>query len=439
GIAFPGPDLPGVEVIYPDIAFLEEERTNLEGIVVTHAHEDHFGALVELWPRLRVPVFATAFTAGLLKAKLASEPGAEAIPVTVVAPGERFTLGPFHVELVNVAHSIPEANAVAITTDLGTVLHTGDWKLDDRPAIGAPTDAARLSALGDAGVLALVGDSTNAMREGRSPGEAEVAVEIADIIRTARGRVAFTAFSSNAGRIRSIALAAARAGRDVVVVGRAMRRVIDVARDFRMLEGLPPFLDEEALPYLPREKVVAILTGSQGEPRAALARAAADEHKNVELVAGDIVVFSSRTIPGNEVAVNRIVNQLTLRGVRIVTDRDRLVHVSGHPRRDELREMYRWVRPRIAVPVHGEPMHLAAHAELADEMGVPDVLAIENGTMIRLAPGRPEEVDEVAAGRLYRDGALVGGLEAMGIVERRRLAFAGHVSASVVIDARGDL
>jgi ribonuclease J len=439
GIAFAGPDLPGVEVIYPDIAFLEEERGSLEGIVVTHAHEDHFGALIDLWPRLRVPVFATAFTAGLLKAKLASEPGAEPIPVTVVAAGERFTLGPFHLELINVTHSIPEANALALTTPLGTVIHTGDWKLDDHPTVGAPTDITRFQALGDAGVLALVGDSTNAMREGRSPGEAEVAREIADIIRTARGRVAVTTFSSNVGRIRSIARAAAECGRDVVVVGRAMRRVIDVAIELGMLDGAPPFLDEEALPYLPRDKVVAVLTGSQGEPRAALARAAEDAHKNVELVPGDIVVFSSRTIPGNEVAVNRIINQLTLRGIRVITDRDRLVHVSGHPRRDELREMYRWVRPAIAVPVHGEPMHLAAHAELADEMGVKTVLAIENGTMIRLAPGEPEEVDEVAAGRLYRDGTLVGGLEAVGVVERRRLAFAGHVAAALVLDMKGDL
>ncbi|KAB2863189.1 MAG: ribonuclease J, partial [Bauldia sp.] len=398
GIAFAGPDVPGVDIVYPDIAYLEEERANLEGILITHAHEDHFGALIDLWPRLRVPVFATAFTAGLLKAKLASEPGAETIPITVVAAGQRFTVGPFHVEYINVAHSIPEANALALHTPLGTVLHTGDWKLDDDPAVGEPTNAARLRALGDAGVLALVGDSTNAMRDGRSPGETEVTREIAEIIRTARGRVAFTSFSSNVGRIRSIALAAASCRRDVVVVGRAMRRVIDVATELGMLDGVPPFLDEEALPYLPREKIVALLTGSQGEPRAALARAAADEHKNVELAPGDIVVFSSRAIPGNEVAINRIINQFTMRGIRVITDRDRLVHVSGHPRRDELREMYRWVRPTIAVPVHGEAMHLAAHADLADEMGVKTVLAIENGTMIRLAPGPAEEIDDVAAG-----------------------------------------
>ena len=439
GIAFAGPDVPGVDIVYPDIAYLEEERANLEGILITHAHEDHFGALIDLWPRLRVPVFATAFTAGLLKAKLASEPGAETIPITVVAAGQRFTVGPFHVEYINVAHSIPEANALALHTPLGTVLHTGDWKLDDDPAVGEPTNAARLRALGDAGVLALVGDSTNAMRDGRSPGETEVTREIAEIIRTARGRVAFTSFSSNVGRIRSIALAAASCRRDVVVVGRAMRRVIDVATELGMLDGVPSFLDEEALPYLPREKIVALLTGSQGEPRAALARAAADEHKNVELAPGDIVVFSSRAIPGNEVAINRIINQFTMRGIRVITDRDRLVHVSGHPRRDELREMYRWVRPTIAVPVHGEAMHLAAHADLADEMGVKTVLAIENGTMIRLAPGPAEEIDDVAAGRLYKDGKLVGGLDAVGVPERRRLAFAGHVAASIVLDAKGGL
>lgn len=439
GIAFPGPDLPGVDVIFPDISYLEEERTNLAGIIITHAHEDHFGALIDLWPRLRVPVFATAFTAGLLQAKMASEPGAEKIPVTIVAPGEKFTVGPFHIEYINVAHSIPESHSLAIRTPLGVVIHSGDWKLDDTPVLGAPTDAARLQALGGEGVLAFIGDSTNAIRDGRSPSEAEVAKELADIIRTTRGRIAFTAFSSNVGRLKAIARGAASARRDVVIVGRAMRRALDVAGELGMLEGLPPFLDEEAFLHLPRDRVVAILTGSQGEPRAALARIAEGEHKNVELGSGDTVVFSSRTIPGNEVPVNRIVNQLILRGIRVITDRDRLVHVSGHPRRDELRAMYGWLRPRIAIPVHGEPLHLAAHAELAREMGVPEVFKIVNGAMVRLAPGPAEVVDEIAAGRLYRDGRLVGDVDGMGITERRRLAFAGHVAVALTVDSKGSL
>ena len=439
GIGFPGDEAPGADVIFPDISYLEEERINLAGILITHAHEDHYGALIELWPRLRVPVFATAFTAGLLNAKIASEPGADVIPVTIVAPGGRFKVGPFEVEYINVAHSIPEANALAIRTPLGLVLHSGDWKLDDTPVVGLPTDEARLREIGEEGVLALVCNSTNAYRDGRSPSEQEVAREIEEIVASARGRVAFTTFSSNVGRIYSIAVAAAKAGREVVVVGRAIRRMLDVAGELGMLAGLPPFLDEEAFQHLPRGKVLALLTGSQGESRAALARIAADDHRHVSFDKGDLIVFSSRAIPGNEVPINRIINALVGRGVRVITDRDRLVHVSGHPRREEMRHFYGWLKPEISVPVHGEAMHLAAHAELAEELGVKTVLRIENGTMVRLAPEAPGVVDEIAAGRLYRDGRLIGTLEGMGIAARRRLAFSGHVSVSVVIDAKGGL
>jgi ribonuclease J len=259
------------------------------------------------------------------------------------------------------------------------------------------------------------------------------------VIKGARGRIAFTTFSSNVSRLRSIALGARAAGREVVVIGRAIRRMLDVAGELGMLEGLPPFLEEEAYQHLPRNRVVALVTGSQGEPRAALARIASEEHRNVALERGDTLVFSSRTIPGNEVAVNRIMNTLVARGVRIVTDRERLVHVSGHPRRDEMREMYGWIKPAIAVPVHGEAMHLAAHAELAADMGVPIVKVIGDGDVLRLAPAPVEKVDEVEAGRLFRDGTLIGGLEGMGIPGRRRLAFAGHVAVSVVLDERGEV
>jgi ribonuclease J len=439
GVAFAHGDLPGVDLVFPDISYLEEERTNLAGIVITHAHEDHFGALIDLWPRLRVPVYATAFTAHLLAAKLASEPGAGLVPITVVSAGDRITVGPFEVEYINVAHSIPESHALAIRTPLGTVVHSGDWKLDDTPSVGPPTDEPRLRAIGQEGVLALVCDSTNAMRDGRSPSETEVGRELAEIIGTAKGRVAFTTFASNVGRLRSIASAAAKAGRDEVVCGRAMRRVINVATDLGLLDGMPPFLDEEAFAYLPREKVVALLTGSQGEPRAALARVAADDHPRIELTAGDTVVFSARAIPGNEIEINRIINALTTRGIRVITDRDRLVHVSGHPRRDELRTMYAWLNPPVAIPIHGEAMHLAAHADLARELGVKTVLTIENGEMVRLAPPPVIQVDEMVAGRLYKDGRLVGDLDGVGVPERRRLAFSGHVAVSIVVDDRGDV
>ena len=440
GVAFAHSDLPGVDLIFPDIAYLEEERANLVGIVITHAHEDHFGALIDLWPRLKVPVYATAFTANLLAAKIASEPGAARVPINLVKAGDRIALGPFEVEYINVAHSIPESHSLAIRTPLGLVVHSGDWKLDDQPTVGLPTDAARFRALGEEGVLALIGDSTNAMREGRSPSETEVERELAEIIRTAKGRrVAFTTFASNVGRLRSIALAAAEAGRDVVVVGRAMRRVVDVATELGLLDDTPPFLDQDAYGYLPRDKVVVLLTGSQGEPRAALARVAFDDHPRIELTHGDIVVFSARAIPGNEAEINRIINALISRGIHVITDRDRLVHVSGHPRRDEMREMYGWLKPRIAVPVHGQAMHLAAHADLARELGVPTVVEVRDGVMTRLAPDPVEQVDEIEANRLYKDGVLIGPLEDVGVIERRRLSFGGHVTVSIVIDAKGNV
>jgi ribonuclease J len=440
GVAFAHADLPGVDLVFPDIRYLEDERINLLGIVITHAHEDHFGALVDLWPRLKVPVYATAFTANLLAAKIAAEPDAMPVPVNVVRTGEHIRLGPFDVEYINVAHSIPESHALAIRSPLGVVVHTSDWRLDDEPVLGFPTDAARFAALGEEGVLALVSDSTNAMRDGRSPSEAAVARELADIIRSATGRrVAFTTFASNVGRIKSVARAAHEVGRDVIVVGRAMRRAIDVATELGMLDGMPPFLTEEAYAYLPREKVVVLLTGSQGEPRAALARVAFDDHPRIELVEGDIVVFSARAIPGNEYEVGRIINALTERRIRVITDRDRLVHVSGHPRRDEMRQLYGWVKPRIAVPVHGQPMHLAAHADLAREIGVETVVEVEDGIMTRLAPDPVAEIDEVDPSQLYKDGRLISDLEGTGVVDRRRLSFVGHVTVAIVVNTRGDL
>ena len=439
GVAFAGPDLPGVDLVFPDISYLEEERTNIAAIVITHAHEDHFGALLDLWPRLRVPVYATAFTAGLLSAKQAEQPGSALIPVNVVKPGERLTLGPFQVEYINVAHSIPESNALAIRTPLGLVVHSGDWKIDETPVVCPPTDANFFRGLGEEGVLALICDSTNAMRDGSSASEAAVAAELAAIVREAPGRVAFTTFASNVGRLRSIAIAAAQADREIVVVGRAMRRVIDVATECGYLDGLPRFLDEEAFAYTPRDRTVLLLTGSQGEPRAALARVALDDHRNIELVPGDTVVFSSRTIPGNEKAVNTVINALVTRGIRVIADRDRLVHVSGHPRRDELTEMYGWLKPKLLVPVHGEAMHLAAQAGLARQSGIESVVTIADGEMVRLAPQPAEVVDEIAAGRLYKDGALIGDIKGLGVAERRRLSFAGHLVVSIVVDGRGDL
>jgi ribonuclease J len=440
GIGFAGEEgLPGIDLMFPDLSFIEAKRDNLLAILITHAHEDHIGALAELWPRLRAPVYATRFATGVLEARRLGEPGAPKVELKEVAPGRRIRIGPFEVEYVPVAHSIPESNALAIRTPLGLVLHTGDWKLDDTPFVGNTTSETVFRALGDEGILALVGDSTNVVREGRSPSESDVAKRLAEIIAASPNRVAVTTFASNVARIRAVAQAAQACGREVVAVGRAMDRIIEVARECGYLDGLPEFRPPEAYGYLPRNKVVALITGSQGEPRAALARIADDEHPAIALSKGDGVIFSSRAIPGNEKAIGRIINALVRQGIEVVTDRHGLVHVSGHPRRDELAAMYRWTRPRIAVPAHGEDIHLAEHAEFAKAQGVPEVVRARNGSVVRLAPGRAEIVDDVPAGRIYKDGDIAIDMTERALPERRKLAFTGIVSVAIAIDKRGEV
>ncbi|MGE0037163.1 MAG: ribonuclease J [Xanthobacteraceae bacterium] len=439
GVAFAGEDLPGIDLILPDIRYLVEQRKNILGIVLTHAHEDHFGALLDLWPRLKLPVYATPFTAALLQAKRESEPGAPQIPVTIVPLGGRFTLGPFDIELVSMAHSIPESNGLIIRTPLGAVLHTGDWKIDPTPLIGVPTDEAKLRALGDAGCLALIGDSTNAVREGRSPSERDVAANLAELIRTAPRRVAVTTFASNVARMRAVAEAAAACDREVVLVGRSMERIAQVARETGYLDGMKEFRSVDIYGHLPPDKVVALCTGSQGEARAALSRIAADDHPDVALGRGDRVIFSSRAIPGNEKLIVKVINGLVTQGVEVITDRTHLVHVSGHPRRAELDDMLSWVRPQIVVPVHGEALHMAEHAELARRKGIGQVLTCRDGDLVRLAPGGVEIIDEVPAGRLYKDGTLLVDAAQRTVADRRRLGFSGVISVALALSAKGEL
>lgn len=439
GVTFPDEKHPGVDLIMPDIRFVQENLANVKGIVITHAHEDHYGALNDLWPRMKLPVWMTPFSAGLLQAKRQSEPGAPDIPVTIYRAGHTFEIGPFRIEAIPVAHSIPEPMALAITTPAGTVIHTGDWRIDLTPEIGPPTAEARLRQLGDAGVLALICDSTNATREGESPSEQAVGQSLRKIISGAPGRVAVTTFSSNVGRIRSIAEAARDAGRQVLVLGRSLKRVISVATELGYMEGIPPFVAEEDYMAVPRDKLVIICTGSQGEQQAALAKLSRDEMKTVSLTAGDTVIFSSRTIPGNEKAILEIKNRLVDLGMKIIEDGDALVHVSGHPRQGELRQMYEWTRPAIGVPVHGEPIHLVAQGSLMAMAGIKQVVQIRDGDMVRLSPGPAEIIDQAPFGRLYKDGFLVGTDEAMGIRDRRKLSFAGHVAVNVVLDDRYEL
>jgi ribonuclease J len=439
GLGFPGADLPGIDVVYPDIAFVEKIAKDLVAICITHAHEDHIGALVTLWPKLKCKVYATPFATGLLEVKRLNEPGAPKIDIRTVNAGAVLDLDPFRVEYIAVAHSIPEANALAIRTPIGTALHTGDWKIDPEPGVGNRIDEARLRALGDEGVDVLICDSTNILREGDSFSESDVARVLRPLIAEAPGRVLITTFASNVARLRAIAEAAQACGRTVVVAGRAMDRVVQVARECGYLDGIPGFHSPEMLPNLPRERTVVIATGSQGEPRAAMMRASLNDHPWIKLGQGDRVIFSSRTIPGNARDVHRIINNLCNLGVEVITDHDHLVHCSGHPRRGEVRQMYEWVRPKNAVPVHGEAHHLTQHVAFAKSCGVEHVVSARDGDMVQLAPGPIATINQVPHGRLLKDGDVVISEDDGAVRERNKLAFAGVVSIALAVDKKGDL
>lgn len=426
---------PGVDLIVPDITFLAERREDVLGIVATHAHEDHIGAIALLWPMLKCPVYATPFTAKLIEGKLEEEGLLGKAKLKVLPLGGHIKLGPYDVELVSITHSIPEPNAVAIKTPLGTVVHTGDWKIDPEPVVGAKTDVNRFRALGDEGVLALVCDSTNALVEGHSGSEHDVKKGLTDLILSLKGRIAVTAFASNVARLDTIAKAAKAAKRHVVLVGRAMHKIVQAAKETGYLEDFPPIIDFDDAEDLRPEKVLYLCTGSQGESRAALPRIASGEHQ-VKLGPGDTVIFSSRIIPGNELAIYELHNKLAMIGVDVLSADDHFVHVSGHPCREELTEMYRWVRPKIAVPVHGEFRHMHGHAQLAKSLQVPQVVTIENGQMLRLAPGKASVIDEVPSGRVHLDGEVLVA-EGLGLSRARRgLSFAGMIAIMLVLDEK---
>lgn len=439
GVTFPHDGEPGADVILPDLRFIIAERKNLAGLVLTHAHEDHIGAVIDLWPSLECPIFATPFTAGMLKTKAGEFGNSVSLPIKEVPLGGRFKAGAFEVEFVSLAHSIPEPNGLAIRTPAGTVFHTGDWKLDPTPVVGRPHDAARLQSLGDEGVLALVGDSTNAMREGRSASEEDVAKTLKKIIADAPRCVAVTLFASNVARVASIAAAAQAAGRSLVVAGRALHRIIEVAIETGYLPQSFTYLDQQRFSDLSRNKVVVLCTGSQGEPRAAIARIAEDEHPDISLDKGDLVIFSSRTIPGNERAVSRVQNALARLGTEIITDAEALVHVTGHPRRDELKDMYSWIRPKIAVPMHGEARHLREHAKLARACGAEQTFTIVDGEILKLWPEPASVVDEAPVGRLYRDGNLIVPDVEGPVKARRKLSFVGIVVVAMALSRRGEI
>lgn len=442
GVTFGGVDTPGIDIITPDPAFLEDQGDQIEAIFLTHAHEDHIGAIGLLYPRLNTtaPIYATAFTAHLAAAKLV-ERGVPNVEVSIVPLGGTIEVGPFSVRYVTLTHSIPEPNALAITTQFGTILHTGDWKIDPDPQLGAQTDIEGLKQLGDDGVLAMICDSTNVFVDGESGSEGTVRKSLTELIGSLKGRVAVTTFASNVARVATVIEAARHAGRSVCLLGRSMHRITEAAITTGVIKNMPDLVNEEAAGSFPDDNILFLCTGSQGEYRAALGRIARGDHRNVSLGDGDTVIFSSRVIPGNEREIFSMQNDLAERGVRIITDRMTAdpIHVSGHPARDELRQMYQWVRPQVAVPVHGERRHIVEHATFAKSLQVKDAVTPRNGDLIRLAPGDAKIIDGVPAGRLYLDGDRLVPAESEGIRERRAIAFNGYVSIGVAFDEDGDL
>lgn len=439
GVIFGDPRLPGIDVEMPDPRFIVERREDLAGLVLTHAHEDHLGAVPYLWEQLRCPVYATRFTAALLRRKLAEVGLKDEVPLTEVPLSGSFSVGPFHIELITLTHSIPEPNAVVIRTAAGTVLHTGDWKLDPTPLVGDTYDEQRLKALAKENVLAMVGDSTNAMVWSDAGSEADVREQLLKVVQRLQNRVAVACFASNVARLETVIEVAEACGRRVCLLGRSMHRIVECAQEAGYLLGHKPFVSEEEIDYLPRHEVLLLCTGSQGEPRAALWRLARGDYPNVELSRGDAAVFSSRVIPGNETAIFELQNALAEAGIQVITDHDHDIHVSGHPGRGELVQMYQWVRPRVAIPVHGEARHLAAHAEIAKECQVPQQIVGHNGAVIRLAPGEPGIVGEVPSGRLVYDGRRILSRDSPVLKGRQKLMFNGAVAVTLVLDERGAL
>ena len=439
GISFGDDTMPGVEIYMADPRFIVERRDKLVGLIATHAHEDHIGAIPHLWPQLRCPIYATPFTASLLRAKLGEVGLLHEAKITEVPLSGSFTLGPFALELITLTHSIPEPNAIVLRTPAATVLHTGDWKFDPEPLVGRTADMAALHRLGEEGVDVLVGDSTNALKAGEAGSEADVRASLIDLVGRYDNRVAIACFASNVARLESAAAAAEAHGRSVALVGRSLWRMEQAARENGYLDGVRPFLREEQVEELARDQILMICTGSQGEPRSALTRIAAQDHPNVKLDPGDTAIFSSRIIPGNERAIGRLQNQLSRRGIEVVTEAEHFVHVSGHPARDELARMYQIIRPKAALPVHGEARHLIAHAKLAEDCQVPRTVVAENGDMVRLGPGPVGIIDHVDTGRVGLDGKNLVPLDSGSFRTRLRMTYSGAAVATIVLDKRGKL
>lgn len=437
GISFADTYLPGIDLIMPNTNFIEQRKDKLVGLIITHAHEDHVGALVHLWPRFRCPVYATPFTMILIRLKLAEAGLLEEVPLIEVPLKGSVELGPFMVDFLSLTHSIPEPNAVRIKTDAGTIFHTGDWKLDPEPLLGQKTDEEMLRKVGDDGVLALVCDSTNVFNVEPSGSESTVRDNISQLLSSKKGKVFCATFSSNVARVDTLAQAAKNNGREVCLVGRSLKRNVAAAIKAGYLTDFPRVVGESDAGYMPNEKILYICTGCQGEARAALMRIVQGNSRDVAISRGDTVIFSSKIIPGNEMLIGRLHNALVELGAEVITEKDSFVHVSGHPGQMELKKMYDWIRPEILVPVHGEARHMEKQAEFGRSQGIKKTVVPRNGTLIRLAPGPAEIVDRVEVGRFALDGGFLIPSEDDAIVTRRRILYNGALVVSLVVDRDG--
>jgi len=439
GVTFGRQDEPGIELITPDISFIEQHRDRLHGLLLTHGHEDHIGAVGHLWPRLKCPIYATPFTAALVKSKLAEQGMLEQVKLHIIEPDAHIDLGPFSIDYICLTHSIAEPSALAIEVNGHRALHTGDWKIDPDPVIGRLTEVDRLKALGDAGIDAIICDSTNVLSPGRSGSEAEVGAMLEEVVAESTGRVIITTFASNVARLTSIAQVAVRTGRHLCLAGRGMHKIYNAARETGYLTQFPELIEDSDAGYLPPDKLLICCTGSQGEANAALGRMASGHHPHLTLEAGDRVIFSSKMIPGNEKDILNLQNRLAALDVEIISPNGTDIHVSGHPCRDELEDMYGWARPRAAIPVHGEHRHLIEHAKLAAELGVPEPVRIHNGDMVRLAPGPTEVIDVVPSGRFYLDGDILSDGRETARRDRKKASYNGVVFVGVPLDAANRL
>lgn len=436
GAGFAEDFLPGIDMIVPDFSFIHKRQEDLVGLVLTHAHEDHLGAIPHLWHEFHCPIYATPFTAAFLRAKLADNDMAGQANIIEVAPGSKFKVAPFDLELVELTHSAPEMNAVMLRTPHGNVFHSGDWKLDPSPMVGPASDKAKIKKYGDEGVLAMVSDSTNVFSPGTAGSEGDLRESMIELVGQCKQLVVVTTFASNVARIETIAVAAREAGRRVVLAGRSLWRIVRAAQETGYLTDLE-FFEDDIIGKYPRNKLLVLSTGCQGEPMAATSKIASDSHRSISLKPNDTMIFSSKIIPGNDKRINRLFNQLVKMDIEVLTERDHFVHVSGHPNRDDLKTMYDLVRPQISIPVHGEDVHMQEHVRLATEWGVKKAIKIENGQVLRLAPGEPEKVSIVDSGILAIDGNFLLPADSSIIRTRRKMQREGVVVVVLLMNKNG--